>query len=174
MDKPQPPAPVASRRWFDLRHPLPPQDAQHRITAYIYGNLVVLAALIPINSHEVSSKDVVTVLGITVTTFLVHVFADVVISTWSKDNIRRAAQDSVPILTSGVLPALLVSAALLGAPTLVALLLAEILLVLRLASLGVVMARLQSRPPSAGPVWSGIGLAAVALGIVLIQAALPQ
>lgn len=174
MDNPQPPAPVRPRRWFDLRHPLPPQDARHRTTAFIYGNIVVLAALVPINFHEVSGADVVAILGIAVSTFLVHVFADVVTSPWSRDSIRRGVWDSAPILTSGVLPALLVIAALLGAPALVALLLAELLLVLRLALLGVVVARLQSRPTSAGPVWAGIGLAVVALVIVLIKVVLPH
>lgn len=174
MDKLQPPSPVVPRRWFDLRDPLPPEDARHRTTAFIYGNIVVLAALVPINFHEIGGEDLVTVLGIAVTTFLVHVFADVVTSPWSRESIRRGLRDSAPILTSGVLPSVLVLAALLGAPALVALLLAEFLLVLRLALLGVVVARLQSRPTSPGPVWAGIGLAVVALVIVLIKAVLPH
>jgi hypothetical protein len=168
---PSAPAPL-QRRWFDLRHPIPTQDAQHRVTAFIYGNIVVLATLAPINLHEVHGRDVVTVLGIAISTFLAHVFANVVTSTWSWDTVRREARDSAPILTSGVVPALLVLTALFGVPSLVAVLAAELVLVLRLALLGVVVARLQVRPASVGSLGVGIGLAAVALVIVITKAVL--
>lgn len=168
----QPPAARTRRRWFDRRQPLPAEDAQHRTTAFIYGNIVVLATLAPISLHQVTGRDVVSVLGIAVSTFLAHLFATVVTSTWSWPNLQRKARDSAPILTSGVIPALLVSTALLGFPSLGAVLLAELLLVARLAMLGTLIARLRGTPTSAGAKRAGLGIALVALVIVIAKVVL--
>ena len=38
-------ATVPRRRWFDRRTPLPSEVGQHRTTAFIYGNILVLAGI---------------------------------------------------------------------------------------------------------------------------------
>jgi hypothetical protein len=42
-DQTRPGASVANRRWFDRRQVLPREDADHRLAAFIYGNVLVLA-----------------------------------------------------------------------------------------------------------------------------------
>ena len=74
---------VPKRRWFDRRTPLPSEVGQHRTTAFIYGNILVLAAVVQVSLHPITGRSVVTVLATAVTTFLAHVFADVITSTWS-------------------------------------------------------------------------------------------
>ena len=93
---------VPKRRWFDRRTPLPSEVGQHRTTAFIYGNILVLAAVVQVSLHPITGRSVVTVLATAVTTFLAHVFADVITSTWSWRTVRHAARDSGPILTSGI------------------------------------------------------------------------
>ena len=167
------PAPVPGRRrWFDRRRPLPLEDAQHRITAFLYGNIIVLAALVPIGLHEVTVGDVGSVLGIAASTFLAHVFANAVTSTWSRESLRRELRDSAPILTSGVVPALLLATVLLGVPSLTAVLLSELLLVVRLALLGLLVARLHGTTAPGAAVRAGLGIALVALVIVVVKSVL--
>jgi hypothetical protein len=166
-------ATVPDRRWFDRRKPLPSEVAQHRTTAFIYGNILVLAAVVQVSLHEITGRSVVTVLATAVTTFLAHVFADVITSTWSWLTVLHAARDSAPILTSGIIPAtLLLLAPMLGFPSSVAVLLAELLLVARIASVGIVVARLRTEPTSSNTVLGGIALALLGLIIVVTKVVL--
>lgn len=160
---------VSQRRWFDLRRPLSVVDAQHRTTAFIYGNILVLAALVQVSLEEIDGQSVVTVLGTAVTVFLAHVFAGVVTSTWSWRTLLTEARDSRPILTSGLVPSFLLLTALLGVPASVAVLLAELVLVARLALIGIVVARLRGLPTSRGTLLAGIGVAVLALIIVILK-----
>ena len=164
---------VPRRRWFDRRTPLPSEVGQHRTTAFIYGNILVLAAVVQVSLHPITGRSVVTVLATAVTTFLAHVFADVITSTWSWRTVRHAARDSGPILTSGIIPAaLLLLVPLLGLPSSWAVLLAELLLVARIAAVGLVVARLRTEPTSLSTVLAGIALALLALIIVVTKAVL--
>jgi hypothetical protein len=154
MNSPGQAAPtVPKRRWFDRRTPLPTEVARHRTTAFIYGNILVLATA--------------------VTTFLAHVFADVITSTWSWRTVLHAARDSAPILTSGIIPAaLLLLAPLLGFPSSLAVVFAELLLVARIALVGIVVARLRTEPTSSSTVLAGIALAVLGLIIVVTKVVL--
>lgn len=103
--------------WMTRRTPLPSETVRHRTTAYIYGNVLVLAAVMSLGLHEVTGWSVVTVLGVAVSTFLAHLFAGAVTSTdWSRQTLLAQARDSAPILTSGLVPVLVLLTALLGAP----------------------------------------------------------
>jgi hypothetical protein len=162
--------PTVPRRWFDLRRPLPPEDARKRTVAFIYGNILVLAAVVQATFIDLNARSVVVVLGTAATTFMAHVFAGVVTSTtWSWHTLRREARDSMPILTSGFAPALLLSLALFGLPALLAVLLAELLLIIRIGTTGMVAARLASEPASKSAVISGVVVALLALGIVVVK-----
>jgi hypothetical protein len=164
---------VPERRWFDLRQALPPEDAQKRTVAFIYGNILVLAAVVSATFSDVNGRSVVIVLGTAATTFMAHVLAGVVTSTtWSRRTLLHEARDSMPILTSGFVPAVLLSLALLGLPALLAVLLAEALLIVRIAVTGMVAARLTSEPASRSTVVAGGIVALVALVIVTIKVAM--
>lgn len=170
MSSPLEAAPAGKRRWFDTRQPLPPRDATHRTTAFIYGNVLVLAALVQVSFDELSSVSVVAVLATAVSTFLVHIFAGVITTTWSWHSVRREARDSAPILTSGVLPAALLLI-FLGVPPL-AVILAELLVIVRIGLIGVVVARLRTEPVNIGTVGAGSALAMLALVIVVTKVVL--
>jgi hypothetical protein len=160
------------RRWFDRRQPLPSEDAQHRTTAFFYGSILVLAAVVQVSLHEITGRSVVTVLATAVTTFLAHVFAAVVTSTWSWRNVLREARDSTPIRTAGIIPAGLLLLAIFGFPSSAAVLLAELLLVARIALIGIVVARQRNEPTSSSNVLAGIALALLAMAIVVTKVVL--
>lgn len=161
---------VSQRRWFDLQRPLSRGEARERTTAYIYGNVLVLAAVVQATFDDVNARSVVVVLGTAATAFMAHVFAGVVTSTtWSRLTLLREARSSMPILTSGIVPAALLWMGLFGLPTLLAVLLAEVLLIVRIAMTGVVAARLSSEPASRSAVVAGVVAALVALAIVTVK-----
>jgi hypothetical protein len=56
-------ATVPRRRWFDRRTPLPSEVGQHRTTAFIYGNILVLAAVVQVSLHPITGRGAVTVLA---------------------------------------------------------------------------------------------------------------
>jgi hypothetical protein len=164
---------VPRRRWFDLRQPLPPREARERTTAYVYGNVLVLAAVVQATLGEVTGRSVVIVLGTAVTTFMAHVFAGVVTSTtWSRRTLLHEARDARPILTAGLVPAALLWLALYWLPAPLAVVLAEVLLIVRIAVTGKVAARLAGEPTSRITAVAGIVIALVALVIVLMKVAL--
>jgi hypothetical protein len=164
---------VPRRRWFDRRTPLPSEVGQHHTTAFIYGNILVLAAVVQVSLHPITGRSVVNGAGHGRDEFLAHVFSDVIASTWSWRTVRHAARDSGPILTSGIIPAaLLLLVPLLELPSSWAVLLAELLLVVRIAAVGLVVARLRTEPTSLSTVLAGIALALLALIIVVTKAVL--
>ena len=76
------------------------------------------------------------------------------------------------LLTSGIIPAALLLLALFGFSSSAAVLLAELLLVARIAAVGIVVARLRTEPTSLSTVLAGIALALLALIIVVTKAVL--
>ena len=79
-----------------------------RISAYIYGNILVLAALIPVTKSQ-ETVGIAIVVGAALSTFLAHVFAESVGQTLRLDRTLTRAErhgelrDSLPVLTSAVL-----------------------------------------------------------------------
>ena len=177
----------ASRfRWRpEHLHVLPVERARARVSAYVYGNILVLSAVVTATPEAVrNGHALVYVLGTTVTTFLAHVlahdFASAVGAGAGFDHarhLRAELRDAVPILSSGSVPALLL---LIGAvtdrrPVLLELVAAGVVIT-RLAGMGPVVARLSSAavgdseapvPPQA--VWAGVGLAVVSTLIVALK-----
>lgn len=101
------------------RRPLSPESAASRISAYVYGNILVLAALVPITTSP-EYIGIAIVIGTALSTFIAHVFAESV-----AQSVRSGAQltrserieelrDSVPILSSAVLPCLVLATAWVG------------------------------------------------------------
>ena len=148
-----------------------------RVTAYIYGNILVLGTLAELSDADVEDgRAVVKVTVVTVTTFLAHVLASTVaerVDRTPEDHREHASQhlaDAVPILVSGIAPCLVLA---LGQWELVdlpyALALATLIPVVRLAGTGSKVAWLTHEPSSRFITWSGLVLAAGGLGIALLK-----
>jgi hypothetical protein len=150
-----------------------------RVSAYIYGNIFVLAALFATSPEGVAHwSAVVIVVATAATTFFAHVVAHNIgqaIGRTENEELRvqlaQEARDAVPIMTSGTLPAVLLGIGALGwlAPGL-SQLLAEAYVVVRLAGTGTVVRRLSDDASGQGGFWSGLALA----GIGIVIAALKQ
>jgi hypothetical protein len=67
---------------FSARNPLDRDNAASRISAYIYGNILVLTALVPIVTAE-KHLGILVVLGAALSTFIAHSFAETVARTSS-------------------------------------------------------------------------------------------
>jgi hypothetical protein len=159
----------ARRPLLARKHPLATEVAADRTTAYVYGNVLVLAAMVAlVPADAATSHAVLIVIGTAISTFVAHVFADAMgaqVRRTEAPTIGSAlgsARESFPILTSGVLPSVIL---LLGLwdllDTALALTLAELIVLFRIASTGVVVARLRNERSSLKIIGIGIGAAVV-------------
>jgi hypothetical protein len=164
------------------RRPLDLADAAQRTTAYVYGNLLVLAALVALSGDEVESgRAFWIVLGTAVSTFVAHVFAEAMGASVrnaaepepADPTVRDAwelARESYPILTSGFLPAVIIALGWLEIlPADPALYIADAVILFRIASTGIIVARLRNEPSSLRIILLGIGVAVVAGLISLLK-----
>jgi small-conductance mechanosensitive channel len=160
-----------------LHRPLAADDAARRIAAFVYGDVLVLAALVALDPEDLNGlKAVAYVVGTGVSTFVAHVLAESVAFRVRTDqrltgeHLRHELRDALPIVSATSLPALLMGAALLGwlgaAP---ALLLAISVTVLRLASLGWVVGHLRQRHASVRTFLSGVLLALAGAGAAVLK-----
>ena len=153
--------------------------ARSRVSAYVYGNILVLAAVTEADSATILSwTALIVVAGTTITTFLAHIFAHMIgqqlgrTDDDSRAHVRDEVRDSVPIVSAGSVPALMM---LLSAahvlPPLWAQLIASAIVVGRLALMGFMIGRLTSRKSTLGMLWSGVvvaGLSAVIVGAKIL------
>lgn len=152
---------------------------RERVSAYVYGNILVLAALATTTPHAIETGHaVVVVLATTGTTYLAHVLAHLVAHQIGADPgdpgdhggtvpDRHSLRDAVPIFSSGSVPVLILLVTWLAdLPPTPALLVAAVTVVLRLAGLGVVTSRFAGRRSRLGDLWTGVVLAAVS-GVVV-------
>jgi tellurite resistance protein TehA-like permease len=157
------------------RTPLDVEDSASRISAYVYGNILVLAALVPL--HDASTtRAALVVVGTVLSTFIAHAFAESVgRSARIGRPLTRAEhfeelRDSVPVLTSGVVPAAVVGLDALGVlEQQTALLLAELWVVSRIAGLGIVMTRLRGEKLSKDTLAACSLLAFAAIAVVAVK-----
>jgi hypothetical protein len=149
------------------REPLDPEDAASRITAYVYGNILVMTALIALDPPDLlGSKAVAYVLGTGLSTFVAHLVAEMAGFGFRTErqmtlaDVRHEARGSVPVISATVIPILLSLAALWGwlDPTL-ALRLAIAVTVVRLGTFGWVAGHLKGRKAPANAFVLGIALA---------------
>src|SRR5918995_6378367 len=102
---------------FPARRPLnlPVERVRSRVGAYIYGNILVLAAILATSPESIAHwTAVIFVVATTATTFLAHVVAHRIgqaIGRTDDETLRvhlaQEARDAVPIMTSGTGPAVL-------------------------------------------------------------------
>ena len=154
---------------------LPVERVRDRLSAYVYGNILVLSAIGTTTPHLVEDgQAVVVVLATTITTYLAHVLSHLVggaVGRTAEDHERAGFQhelrDAVPIISSGSVPALVLAVAwwteLDPEP---AVLLASLVIVVRMASLGLTVGRLSGRPPTRWQLLGGL-VAAVLAGVVV-------
>ncbi len=157
---------------------LPVERVRSRVGAYVYGNILVLAAIFATSPQSIANwTAVVIVVATSATTFLAHVVAHNIgqsIGRRTDDALRlhlaQMARDAVPIMSSGTGPAVLLALGALGwlSPGL-SQLLAEAFIVLRLALTGIVVRRVSgSASPLAG-LWSGFALAGIGVAIAALK-----
>lgn len=155
---------------------LPAQDASARISAYVYGNIITFATLVPVSPQTAETiHGFLVLLGAAVTTFTAHFFSDTIghrITDPDDDfSLDRELRDSLPILSSVVLPCLLLLASANGLISgALALNLSAVWLLVRIASLGVVTERLRYSRTSLRGLLAGIGLALVGAAIAIVKA----
>lgn len=160
---------------------LPRERAASRLTAYVYGNIIVLATLLGlVHAGENPGEGAIVVLATGGTTLLAHLIADAVgHSTRAADRPERAAhikflnelRDAVPIASAASIPAAILGVAALGiidgetAQTI-----AEVVIIVRLAGMGFTIQRIRGEKPSFRTFAAGIGLALVGVAISLLKA----
>lgn len=163
--------------------PLPPARAAARLSAYVYGNILVLTAVVAASPSSIDDGGAfLLVLATTTTTFVAHVFADIVAHSnipeamhGSTDSEKRKSaldeiRDAAPIASSGTVPAIILALAWLWIlPTYWAQLLAGGVVVFRIATLQVVAQRLRGRPLTFKIFVAGLVTAAIAALIVLAK-----
>lgn len=154
---------------------LSPDHAASRISAYIYGNILVLAALIPVTKSQ-ETLGIAIVVGAALSTFLAHAFAESVGQTLrlgrslSRTERVRELRDGLPILTSAVVPTVILGTAYLGwLEPRTAQLTAEIVMIVRIGSISYVISRLRREKVTHTTHWAAIGLAFVAAAIVVVK-----
>lgn len=160
------------------REPLPQPSASGRISAYIYGNVLVLAALVPVVTTR-QYVGIAIVAGTALSTFIAHVFAEAVAQTvhtgrqLTRSERISELRDSVPILSSAVLPCLILATAAVGwLEPRTAQILAEVVVLVRIASTVFVIDRLLGRKPTTTTIAAAVGLALLATIVVVVKVVL--
>ncbi|MGU3436390.1 hypothetical protein ACNHUS_25665 [Actinomycetes bacterium M1A6_2h] len=156
---------------------LPAARASARLSAFVYGNLLVLAVVVAASTTSIDDGSATVIsLGTTVTTFLAHVFADAVAASSMPEegHTRRhrleELRDAVPIATSGTIPAVLLGLGWLQIiPTGTAQIAAAGLITVRFATIPVVAHRLRGERLSWRIAAIGITTAVAATFVVAIK-----
>ncbi|GGG18499.1 hypothetical protein GCM10007304_35570 [Rhodococcoides trifolii] len=151
--------------------------ASARLSAYVYGNVLVLAVVVAASTSSIDDGSATALaLGTTVTTFLAHIFSDGVASAMlpEEDRSRRhrleELRDSVPIVSSGTIPTVLLGLGWLQiVPTGTAQIAASALITVRIASIPIVAQRLRGERLSWRAVAIGITLAVAATVVVFVK-----
>lgn len=149
-----------------------PGEAAGRISAYVYGNILILAALVPLTLSKSDTVGILVVVGTSFSTFLAHLFAESVGDQvrGSPEPLSRLLRDSLPILTSALVPVLvLVTVWRDWLTPQVGHLLAELYLVVRLAGIPVVITRLRGERPATATLFGSAALVVIALVIVVLK-----
>ncbi|WP_213814113.1 hypothetical protein [Glaciihabitans sp. dw_435] len=151
-----------------------------RSEAYVYGNILVLAALATLTEHDIQTGHAaLLVAGTALSTFVAHVLAHFIghqIRAQGRDesaHLRAGVRNAVPIATSGAFPTILLLAGMWHwLPGGWSLGLAIASIVLRFFSLGTVLASLSGKRSSLLALMSGIGLGVVGVIVVTLKVVL--
>ena len=154
-----------------------PDEIADRISAYVYGNILTLAALVVLHDDEVGSGVAVAIVtGTALSTFVAHAYAESLGGAargGEGPSWRHVLRDSRPILSAAGVPALLMAVGAVDwmSPT-ACLRTAEAWVVVRLALTGFIVGRLRGLPVTLHTWIASVGLAVVAVAIVAIKVVL--
>lgn len=159
------------------RSALSREDAASRITAFVYGNIVTLATVAPLTREDAESgMSFWLVLATSFSTFLAHAFAESIGRRARSDErltpaiIRAEIRDSLPVLTSGFVPALALGLAwLTEIPGFGAQIAVLVYLVVRLALTGPIITRIRGERPSTRTFVAGFFLAVCGVGVAVVK-----
>lgn len=153
------------------------EEAADRVSAYVYGNIIVLAALAGIHPPDAQHwSSVWSLFGVGLATLVAHVFSDL-----SGHRVRHDEHPGLhdvlhelavarPIATSTLAPAVPLATGCLGwIGGRTAMTVAFAVIALRLAWIGNLMARQSGRRSSARVVLSGLGFAVLAVAIAAVK-----
>jgi hypothetical protein len=156
---------------------LPRGDVASRVSAYVYGNVLVMAALIALRPEELRGPTgVLHLLGVGLSTYVAHTVGEAVGARVREGRsldavaVRREMRDALPIVTAAGAPAALLVLAwtdLLDAD--VVLVLALGVVDLRLALLGSVVAWVSGERSSTRLFLAGFVLAVVAAAVAALK-----
>ena len=156
---------------------LDPERVATRVSAYLYGDMLVLTALIALRPDDLTgTTGLAYVLGTALSTYVAHVLAEAVgmslrgTGRVSRTAVRHELRDAVPIASAGTGPAILMVAVLLGwwSPEF-ALASGIAVTVARLAVLGWVIGYVRGEPPSMRTFLAGITLALIGLTVAVFK-----
>jgi hypothetical protein len=184
--KPRRPRPGRERKNWLRKPPIRRQTpidlgrAANRVHAYLYGNILVLAALAVLSQDAIESgHGALLIVGTAVTTYVAHVVADVyshrIRALGQKDDETRRElfqelRDAVPIASSASMPTVILIVAWIGwLPPLVALTIAIITVVVRFVLLGSMVGYLTDKTSSWRSVLEGVALAGIGIIVVALK-----
>lgn len=164
------------RPLFSRRNPLDRRHAAARISAYIYGNVLILAVLVPVEPTQ-QHLGIALVLGTAASTFIAHVFAEAIgrqVSAGPQPattaSVLGHLRNSVPILTSAVMPCLVLAAGLFDwLEPRTAQLLAEIVILARIGGIVFVIDRLNGERPTRATLAGAGAILFVATAVVIVK-----
>ena len=149
-----------------------PARSTSRLESYVYGNVLILAAIATADRAAVESGAAVAyVLGTAASTFCAHVLA-VVVAHREPDPqiIRHSLRDSLPIATSALVPVVILGSASLGWPSpQAAIVIAIGALLVRFMLLGTVASYVSGERRGWRNFGVGIALAIVALAVAAFK-----
>ncbi len=148
-----------------------------RLAAYVYGNILVLAAVALATGKSIVGGEAALLVGVTaVTTYGAHIIAHDVGQQLGRErnahrpHVRHEMRDAVPILVSGIVPAaILLVASLSIVPTQLAQLAAAVWVIGRLALIGFLIERLSGRAATWQTVTGGVALALSCAVVVVLK-----
>jgi hypothetical protein len=160
------------------QHDLPVERVRSRVGAYIYGNILVLAAIFATSPQSIAQwSAVVIVVATSATTFFAHVFAHRIGQAIGRDDdealrlhLAQEARDAVPIMNSGAGPAVFLTLGAFGwLPPGLSQVLAEAYVVVRLAGTGIIVRRISGDASRLAGPWSGLALAGIGVVIAALK-----
>lgn len=160
-----------------IPRPAPIEEAADRISAYVYGNILLLAALVVLSNRDVEDGTAVAIVaGTAISTFVAHTYAErlgAAVRTDDHASWRVTLRDSVPILSAAAVPTAFMALAATDVLSATACLrIAEAWVVSRIALTGFMVGRLQGRPVTFRTWLGSLALAATALAVVALKVVL--